>query len=348
MNVSLKIRAGMLGAMVVQAAAITVLGTTPVFAAATPPFAANYTMNLDVPTAKANATCTLLPADSPTTSLAMVQTFVDHFNTFDLTLPNGWSPYYDGGYDEVNKKFLGYDWPVKRTLAGNGEQEVYVDSNYAGSAGKPLGLNPFSAIKGVLHIIAQKTPPELMQYVGNLPYTSGVLTTRKSLLQRYGYFEVNAKLPVGQGMWPAFWLLNVDKNWPPEIDVMEAPSNLVATGQISSGVHWKDATGAARSSGCRPTTVTNDAFHLYGALWTADRIVYYIDRKPVGQIITPLGVNSFMYMLVNLAIGGNWTGPADPKVVPAEMQIEWVTAYMVGNPNTCALLANGARQCPAK
>lgn len=343
MKASLKFRAGLLGGMLVQAAVVTALTTTPVFAQV----AANYTLTLPVPSAAATSTCTLVPDGAATTQLALVQTFVDHFTTLDLTLPNGWSPHHDGGYDEVNKKFLGYDWPVKRTLAGNAEQEVYVDANYAGSAGKPLGLNPFSVVKGVLHIIAQKTPPELQKYVGNLPYTSGMLTTRKSLVQRYGYFEMNAKLPVGQGMWPAFWLLNADKAWPPEIDVMEAPSNLVATGQISSGVHWKDAAGAKRSSGCRPKVKVDDGFHQYGALWTADKIVYYIDRKPVGQITTPLGVNSHMYMLVNLALGGNWTGPVNTTTpIPADMQVEWVTAYMVGSPKTCGVLANGVKQCP--
>jgi beta-glucanase (GH16 family) len=345
MKSSFKIRAGLLGATLAQAVAITALGTTPVLAQV----AANYTLTLPVPAAKATSTCTAIPAGAATTNQALVQTFVDHFTALDLSQPNGWSPNYDGGYDEVNKKFLGYDWPVKRTLAGNAEQEVYVDANYAGSLGKPLGLNPFSVTKGILHIIAQKTPPELMKYVGNLPYTSGMLTSRKSLVQRYGYFEINAKLPVGQGMWPAFWLLNDDKAWPPEIDIMEAPSSIVKLGQVNNAVHWKDASGVNRASSCKPKTPIDDAFHQYGALWSADRIVYYIDRKPVSQIITPLGVSGYMYMVLNLAVGGTWPGNADATTpIPADMQVEWVTAYMNGSPKTCTTLANGVKQCPAK
>lgn len=346
MRSTFKLRNGLLAGLIVQAAAITAVATTPVFAADVA-FTAPASLVLDVPTTAATSTCTLVPATAATTKQTLSQTFIDNFNTLDLTLANGWSPHYDGGYDEAAKKFLGYDWPTKRTLAGNAEQQVYVDSGYAGKAGKPMGLNPFSTVKGVLHIIAQKTPPELMQYVGNAPYTSGVLTTRKSMLQRYGYFEMNAKLPTGQGMWPAFWLLNVDREWPPEIDVMEAPSNLVKLGQINAGVHWKDATGAKRSSGCRPKVAVDSGFHLYGVLWSADRIVYYIDRKPVGQIITPLGVNRHMYMLINLAVGGNWPGNADATTpIPADMQVEWVTAYMNGSTKTCGVVANGAKQCP--
>lgn len=347
MSPSLKLRTRLLGGLIAQAAVVTAVFTTPVFAA--DPVYANYTLTLNVPSAKATSTCTAIPDNAATTQLLMFQTFVDHFKTFDLSLPNGWAPHHDGGYDEANKKFLGYDWPTKRTLAGNAEQEIYIDPGYGGYAGTPLGLNPFSNAKGILHIIAQKTPPELLKYLDNLPYTSGMLSGRKNLVQRYGYFEINAKLPVGQGTWPAFWLLNADRQWPPEIDIMEAPSNLTAIGQISSGVHWKDATGAARSSACRPTTKVSDDFHLYGALWTADRIIYYIDRKPVGQIITPLGVNGFMYMVVNLAIGGTWPGKADATTpIPADMQVEWVTAYMTGQPNTCGMLANGVKQCPLK
>jgi len=341
-----KFRTRLLCGVIGQAAVVTAMCTTPVFAAS---WTANYNLTLDVPSAKATTTCSLLPANTPVTQLAMWQTFMDTFNGLDLSLPNGWSPNYDGGYDAVNQKFLGYDWPVKRTLSGNAEQEVYVDPGYAGTLGKPLGLNPFVTAKGVLHIIAQKTPPELLKYLDNLPYTSGVLTTRKSHVQRYGYFEMNAKLPVGQGTWPAFWLVNADKTWPPEIDIMEAPSNVVALGQISTNVHWVDATGALRASSCRPTTKVSDDFHLYGALWTADRIVYYIDRKPVAQIVTPMGVNNFMYMIVNLAIGGTWPGKVDATTpIPADMQVDWVAAYMTGPANSCGVLANGTRQCPLK
>lgn len=352
MRAPLKYRTRLLGAMIAQAAAVTALFAAPVFAqdTTTPTptaFVAGYYVNLPIPSTPATATCALIPAGTPTTQQQLIQSFLDQFSTFDLNQPNGWAPHYDGGYDEVNKKFLGYDWPVKRTLAGNAEQEVYVDPNYAGAAGKPLGLNPFSAAKGVLHIIAQKTPPELSKFVSNLPYTSGVLTTRKSHVQRYGYFEISAKLPTGQGLWPAFWLLNVDKAWPPEIDIMEAPSNIVKLGQVNNAVHYKDATGAKRSSSCKPKTPISDAFHLYGALWTAERIVFYIDRKPVSQIKTPLGVDKHMYMLMNLAVGGTWPGNADATTpIPADMQVEWVTAYMTGSPKTCGVLANGVKQCP--
>lgn len=344
-----KFRLGLVGGLIAQAVAATALFTTPVFAADA--FNAYYSLVLNVPSTPATTTCTLLPDTAPFTQQTLYQTFVDHFTSLDLTLPNGWSPHHDGGYDEANKKFLGYDWPVKRTLSGNAEQEVYVDSNYAGTGNgaKPLGLNPFAVTKGVLHIIAQKTPPELAKYLDNLPYTSGMLTTRKSLVQRYGYFEMNAKLPTGQGLWPAFWLLNADKSWPPEIDVMEAPSNVVALGQISSGLHWKDTTGAARASSCKPKTKVDDAFHLYGALWTAERVIFYVDRKPVAQITTPPNMNGYMYMLVNLAVGGTWPGKADTTTpIPADMQIEWVTAYINANPNVCGVTANGVKQCPLK
>ena len=80
----------------------------------------------------------------------------------------------------------------------------------------------------------------------NNEYISGILTTQSRFSQKYGYFEIRAKIPVGIGVWPAFWMLADDGGWPPEIDVMEGrgqrPGDLVMT------THWRiPATGVVES-----------------------------------------------------------------------------------------------------
>lgn len=86
-----------------------------------------------------------------------------------------------------------------RTLPDNGEKEIYVDPGYAGTGTKALGVNPFTISDGVLDITARRTAPSQSAALNGFDYTSGLLTTRESFSQLYGYFEIRAQLPVAQG-----------------------------------------------------------------------------------------------------------------------------------------------------
>ncbi|MFS2007343.1 family 16 glycosylhydrolase [Duganella sp. CT11-25] len=340
-------RLAIIGAMLAPAGILAQTATIPtVTTTATAPVLLSPTWNVTLPLPASAATATCAPVtDIATTTQLLTQTFYDPFDTFDLST-NKWTPYYDGGYDETLKTWLGYDWMVKRTLTSQHEQQLYVDPLYKGTAGRSLGLNPFAVTNGILHIVGQRIPTDLRQYLYNYEFSSGVLTTRRSHLQRYGYFEVKAKVPAGAGLVPAFWMVPFDKSWPPELDIMEAPGS--EPDRVVTTSHWKDASGAFKASGCRVAVPGfAQTFHTYGALWTADRIVYYIDRKPVTQMLTPLGMNLPMYMILNLALGGDWPGRTNSTTpIPVDFQIDWVVAYTTGSPATCGLLPNGVRQCP--
>src|SRR4029453_19238482 len=123
-----------------------------------------------------------------------------------------------------------------------------VDPRYGGRETTPLGLDPFRVKDGVLSIVASRTPPALKTVLFNNEYISGILTTQSVFSQKYGYFEIRAKVPVGVGVWPAFWMLADDGGWPPEIDIMEGrgqrPDNMVMT------THWRrPETGLVNSFG---------------------------------------------------------------------------------------------------
>ena len=215
-----------------------------------------------------------------------------------------WAPHYAGGAAWPEARYWGGDGSdFKRKTAWNGEQQIYVDPRYAGRETTPLGLDPFSVRDGLLSIIASRTPPALKEVLFNNEYISGILTTQSSFAQKFGYFEIRAKMPVGTGVWPAFWMLADNGGWPPEIDIMEGrgqrPGDLVMT------THWRiSATGAcnpaASISWCRTHST---AFHDYGVLWLQDRLIYFIDRKPVSDIRVPDTFEDPMYMIVNLAMG---------------------------------------------
>ena len=165
----------------------------------------------------------------------------------------------------------------------------------------------------------------------NNEYISGILTTQGSFSQKYGYFEIRSKIPVGTGVWPAFWMLADNGGWPPEIDVMEGrgqrPGDLVMT------THWRIPTTQIIETCGFDFTVpdASTAFHDYGVLWMRDRLIYFIDRKPVTDIKVPVGFDDPMYMIVNLAMGSKdfqGVGFVDGESpVTVEFEIDRISAY---------------------
>jgi beta-glucanase (GH16 family) len=238
--------------------------------------------------------------------------FSDDFNTFRrLGTPGGvWRPTYGDGTQK------GLD---RRSLDTNKELEIYVDRDLADAQGK-IGLDPYALHDGVLDLIVKPTPGNLKSRLDNYPYVSGLISSQPSFSQLYGYFEMRAKLPAGKGIWPAFWLLPIDLSWPPEIDIMESVGDPT---KVYSTVHSKVA-----PSPDIVATVTANAFHTYAASWDAKHVIWYVDGKKIGQAPTPSDMHKPMYMIANVAIGGDWAGTPDHTTVfPAKMSIDYIRAY---------------------
>lgn len=250
--------------------------------------------------------------DPPGPAVRLAERFRDDFERFDL-YGGPWTPHFaHGAYD---------DWQA-RTLAANDELQLYVDPAYAGIGSQPLGLDPFVLRDGVLGLVARPTPRAALPRLRGFPYVSGMVSSRASFVQRYGYFEIRARLPGGAGLWPAFWLL-APGGWPPEIDAMEARG---APG-YAVHVHWSEG-GARRSSGCDiPLVDGTAAFHDFGVLWTPAAIAFYLDRTPVAWIAAKPGFDRPMYLLANLAVGG-WAGAPDTTTpFPATFAIDRIAAW---------------------
>jgi beta-glucanase (GH16 family) len=238
--------------------------------------------------------------------------FDDEFNSLSLHNSNG------GTWD------TSFPWagPTGASLGSNGELEWYINDSYAATS----SVKPWSVSNGVLDLTAAPTDPSIQQYIGNYQYTSGMLTTHNSFAQTYGYFEMRAELPAGNGLAPAFWLLPEDGSWPPELDVMEmlgnAPTSLVTT------VH-SDSTGQHTFVSNSATVADmTDGFHTYGVDWEPNTITWYFDGNEIFQTATPADMHKPMYMVANLAVGGNWPGSPDGSTTfPASMQIDYIRAY---------------------
>jgi hypothetical protein len=173
---------------------------------------------------------------------------------------------FDGGLDP--RWVLHFDRPGNTAAAhthdNSGEQEVYVDKAFAGTGSEPLGLDPFTISGGVLTIRAWRTPGALKSALYEPPYVSGMLNSMNYFTQEYGYFEIAAKLPTGNVVWPGFWLVPSQHPVPPEIDVFELVGKKPQA--IYQTTHWQYPDGHAE---CK--TDLDDpsaAFHLYGALLT--------------------------------------------------------------------------------
>ncbi len=164
-------------------------------------------------------------------------------------------------------------------------------------------------------------------------YTSGRIKTQGLYEVQYGKIEARIKIPRGQGVWPAFWMLGKDISigWPQsgEIDIMENVGKEPST--VHGTVHGPGYSGAKGITAAH-TIDGRDKFHIYGVEWSADSIDFFVDGKSYASVThasLPAGAawvfDKPFFLLLNLAIGGDWPGPPDSKTrFPQSMLIDWV------------------------
>ena len=172
-------------------------------------------------------------------------------------------------------------------------------------------------------------------------YSSARLLTRERYSFKYGLFEARLRLPVGQGVWPAFWLLgaNLDQvGWPQcgEIDVMENRGS--EPGLVHGAVHGPSYSGAnaLTSQYTLPGARFTDDFHVFAVEWDAAEIRWYVDGLPYFSV-TKEGLSGTwafdhpFYLILNLAIGGTFAGAPDPtSVFPQTLLVDYVRVYQRG------------------
>ena len=172
-------------------------------------------------------------------------------------------------------------------------------------------------------------------------YTSARLLTKNKFTQRYGRFEARIKLPYGQGIWPAFWMLgdNIDAvGWPKcgEIDIME---NIGREPSIVHGtLHGPGYSGA---NGITAQYVLPNAqklsadFHTFAVEWEPNVIRFYLDdvhyttRSPADLPLgTPWVFEHPFFIILNVAVGGSWPGNPDASTkFPQVMEVDYVRVY---------------------
>jgi beta-glucanase (GH16 family) len=217
---------------------------------------------------------------------------------------------------------------------GNNELQFYTDST------------DNAALDGEGHLVitARKENPANYQcWYGTCEYTSARLNTATTFTQAYGHIEARIKVPRGQGMWPAFWMLgdNIgDVGWPNcgEIDVMENIGREPST--VHGSLHGPGYSGGNPITGTYTLPdggVFADDFHTFAVDWTPDQISWSVDGA-VYQTNTPADTNGNpwvfdhpFFVILNVAVGGNWPGsPDDTTQFPQQMVVDYVRVTTSG------------------
>jgi beta-glucanase (GH16 family) len=240
-----------------------------------------------------------------------------------------WSDDFSGG--SLNATNWTFDTGNGNNGWGNRELEFYTtrpENVYVGD--------------GMLHIVARK---ETFQ---GKNYTSAKLKTRGLFSQKYGRFEFCARLPQGQGYWPALWMMPEDAvygHWAAsgEIDVMENKGG--DPGKIFGTIHYGGTPPHnAHSHGPHfdfPPGDSAQNFHLYAVEWTSNSISWSVDNHVYetqtnwwssinggGHNPYPAPFDQPFYIIMNLAVGGQFGGnPNDTTLFPGEMQVKYVRVY---------------------
>jgi len=176
-------------------------------------------------------------------------------------------------------------------------------------------------------------------------YTSGKLVTAGKFSQKYGRYEARIKAPTAAGIWPAFWMLADNTNWPGtgEIDILEC-ANANPTTWFGT-LHYASTSGAHQSKGATwytPTPLSND-FHVYAVEWNTTQISWFIDGTLRGTatkaaVIAGGGAwpfdNQKFFIILNVAVGGDFSGQTPNNAqYPVSMLVDYVRVYS-GDPCT--------------
>lgn len=198
---------------------------------------------------------------------------------------------------------------------GNNERQIYTTTNH-------------SVNNGLLIIEAKKQ---------DSLYTSTRITTFGKREFQYGRIEARAKLPIGKGIWPAFWMLGSSiktLGWPKagEIDIMEYVGKNPQT--LYTTLHTEDSHGNSINAKVTKIPKIEEGFHLYAIDWTKESISFYVDDllvytfNPVLKNENTWPYDHPFYIIINMAIGGNFGGPeVDDAIFPQQYIVDYVKVY---------------------
>jgi len=295
----------------------------------------------------------------PITTLAQTPDIMSEDTTLkDLGWALVWSDEFNG--KSIDKTKWNYDTDCWG--GGNEERQCYTDKKK--NANVKDGVLSITALRkrttGHALPLRQRKTRKLAKKSATKPYSSARLQTMGKGDWRYGRIEIRAKLPGGQGVWPAIWMLPSDEHYGTwaasgEIDIMEAVNLGVPCEECQGGfenrilgtLHYGDVWPNNKHSGTdTPLIGQYDDFHTYAIEWSAGKITWFIDGKPFatqtgddwhsaakraeGRPFAPF--DQRFHLILNVAIGGRLpegrnAGGVSKADFPKSMEVDWVRVY---------------------
>ena len=284
-----------------------------------------------------NASCDIIGCNDPNAENYDENSNENSNCIYDETLPEGWSLVWNDEFNSENLDLAKWDYQLGTGSQyglvgwGNNEEQYYTDEI------NNLYFDTCDGDKNCLIIKAYHQTFESSEY------TSARIKSAGSGVRTYGRIDVRAKLPSAEGTWPAIWMLPQSityGGWPAsgEIDIMEhVGCNL---GTIHGSIHCSDYN---HQDGTQQTsTVSNinvEEFHIYRIDWDENYIKWYVDDTIFFEYANDgSGLNSWpfdvdFYLIINLAIGGDWGGfcSFSSSSFPQSMEIDYVRIYESSN-----------------
>ena len=229
-------------------------------------------------------------------------------------------------FDGTSLNSSNWTFEINGDGGGNNELQYYTDQNLTVS-------------NGFLTIEARQ------ESFGGRNYTSSRIITMDKYEFKYGRVEIRAKLPQGQGMWPALWMLGAnwsDVGWPAcgEIDIMEMIGGSNRENTVHGTIHWQDPNGNPNNnlhaqvgdSYTLSSGTFSDDFHIFSIEWDENAVKWYVDGKYSHQFsITPSNMSELRephFFIFNLAVGGNWPGSPDGSTTfPQQMVVDYIRVF---------------------
>lgn len=237
------------------------------------------------------------------------------FTSVSTHAKGAWKVFWSDEFDStaLNEK----NWSVRVANPGwvNGEQEQY-------TAGHDQAGSNIFVKNGTLILETRKSGSSI---------TSGRIEGGGLQSFTYGRMEARMRLPITQGMWPAFWMLGTSGGWPQcgELDIMEGKGRLP---NFTSGSYHFTGYNAYNQYTLPSNTNVHDYFHIYAAEWSTDSIRWYCDTVCFGTITKAdqpsLPWDKPFYFILNLAVGGNFDGNSDNTTIfPDSLIVDYVRVY---------------------